>query len=184
MTTPERTFVYNIDASNRVVSVTPEWESFAQENQASQLTPEAVCGEPLFRFVCDKETRHLYEMIIERVRRDRRTIVVPFRCDGPSVRRFMELTVSLSSDGNVQFEGRIVSEEDRETVSLLAPAVRRNTEFVVVCSWCKRVKTSGEWLEVEEAVRQLSLFHADDLPRISHGMCVDCLERVRHELEV
>ena len=69
-------------------------------------------------------------------------------------------------------------------MSLLDPSVRRNTEFVVVCSWCKRVKTSGEWLEVEEAVRQLSLFYADDLPRISHGTCVDCLERVRHELEV
>ena len=183
MTTPERTFVYRIDAGNRIVSVTPEWESFARENQAPQLTAEAVCGEPLFRFVCDEETRHLYHLIIERVRREQCTLVVPFRCDGPSVRRFMELTVSPCPDRCVQFEGRIVREEGRETVSLLDSSVRRNMEFVLVCGWCKRVQASGEWLEVDEAVRKLSLFGASDLPLISHGICADCLERVRHELE-
>ena len=183
LTTSERTFIYQVDADNRVVFVTPEWESFAQENQASHLDSETVCGQSLFGFVSDAETRHLYQMLIDKVRQGRRTIVIPFRCDGPHVRRFMELTISPWTDGQIQFEGRIVREEDRETVSLLDPSVSRSDEYVVVCSWCKRVDVSGAWVEVEEAVRALTLFDAIDLPQITHGMCVDCATRIGDQID-
>lgn len=173
----ERTFVYRIDAGDLVVYVTPEWEAFANENKAPELTSEAVCGQPLSSFVVNMETRHLYRVMVDSVRRDRRTIVVPFRCDGPDVRRFMELTVSPRPDEHVQLEGRIVREEYREPVRLLDSSVSRTDEFVVLCSWCKRADVTGDWVEVEEAVKLLELFNSLELPQITHGICPECLER-------
>lgn len=178
-----RTFAYCVDADNRVVSVTPEWVSFARENEASTLTPETVCGRPLFHFIADKETRHLYELIIDKVRRTHCAVVIPFRCDGPGVRRFMELTIAPWMDTQVQFEGRIVGEEDRDVVELLDPSRSRSDEYVVVCSWCKRVEVCGDWLEVELAVRRMGLFEAIGLPQLTHGICADCEERIRQEIE-
>jgi hypothetical protein len=105
------------------LSVNSDWLSFARENEAADLCAEAVVGQPLFRFVTDQKTRHLYRMIIDRVRSARRAIRVSFRFDGPRVRRFMELEISRKAGGQVQFEGRIVREENREAVPLFDTSV-------------------------------------------------------------
>ncbi|MFN0207068.1 MAG: hypothetical protein ACKVS6_12265, partial [Planctomycetota bacterium] len=179
----ERVFAYRVDANNRLVSVSSDWLSFARENQASHLSADAVIGQPLFQFVTGKETQLLYQMTIDRVRQTQRTVVIPFRCDSPSVRRFMELVISPCPNGHVQFTGRIIREEVREAVPLLDPSVSRTDEFLVVCSWCRRVEVSGCWLEVELAVKRLQLFDHTYLSQISHGICADCVERVRLEVD-
>ena len=165
------------------MSVNSEWLSFARENEAASLCSEGVVGERLFRFVADPETRHLYEMIIDAVRSDGRRVTIPFRCDGPAVRRFMELDISQGSEGQVLFESRIVREETREPVSLFDTSVDRSDDFLVVCSWCKRVDASGDWVEVEEAVARLKLFDTARLPQMTHGMCADCAARLQRELD-
>ena len=180
---PQRIFAYLVDANDRLVSVNSEWLSVAKENQAEDLRARTVVGQPLFRFVTDDETRLFYQMIIDRVRSKQRKIVIPFRCDGPTVRRFMELEISPGPEGQVQFEGRIVREETREPVSVFDSSVSRSDEYLVVCSWCKRVDVSGDWVEVESAVRQLKLFDLIHLPRITHGMCTDCSERIRNQMD-
>lgn len=43
-----------------------------------------------------------------------------------------------------------------------------------ICSWCKKMDAEGEWCELDEAARRLSLFERGDLPLLSHGMCPDC----------
>ncbi len=180
---PDRAFVYCVDADDRIVSVTPEWESFALENDASQLTSESVCGRPLAGFIANRETQHLYEMILEKVRREACTVVVPFRCDGPRIRRFMELTVSPGQNGQVEFEGRIRREEEREVVALFESPGDRDDGYVLVCSWCKRVEVGDEWVEVEEAVTRLDLFGATPLPKITHGMCPDCVGQFHQQFD-
>jgi len=89
----ERDFTYRVNADDRIVSVNSDWLSFARENQASHLSVKTVVGRPLSQFVTCKEMQHLYDTIIEKVRRTRRTIVIPFRCDGPTVRRSHSATV-------------------------------------------------------------------------------------------
>ncbi|MEO2032810.1 MAG: hypothetical protein ABGZ35_12060 [Planctomycetaceae bacterium] len=179
----ERDFTYRVNADDRIVSVNSDWLSFARENQASHLSVKTVVGRPLSQFVTCKEMQHLYDTIIEKVRRTRRTIVIPFRCDGPTVRRFMELAISSCTDGDVQFTGRLIREEPREAVSFVDSTVDRTDEFVVMCSWCKRVEASGRWLEVELAVRRLNLFDHKEMPQITHGICGDCAERVLSEID-
>jgi hypothetical protein len=45
-----------------------------------------------------------------------------------------------------------------------------------MCSWCKRVRQEGRWLDLEEGVQELELLSRGPLPEISHGMCPACIE--------
>lgn len=176
-------FTYRVDANNRIISVTREWESFAQENDAPELVAAAVLGKPLLDFVAGMEAQHLYELIIARVRRTQQAVAVPFRCDSPSVRRFMELRISSYGDNHLELEGRILREEERGAVSLLDSSTSRSDEFLTICSWCKQVDVSGEWLEVEEAVKRRRFFNSTTLPQLTHGICNACEDRVRGTID-
>jgi hypothetical protein len=176
--------LYRVGEDNRITYVSSDWNSFARRNGAPDLLAEAVVGQPLNRFVAGPETRHLYEIILARVRRTRHGILVKFRCDTPSYRRFMELQVSPWTDGQLQFESRLVRGEDREPVPLMGSSVSRSDEFLTICSWCKRISVSSAWVEVEDAVEQLALFHSDRLPNLTHGVCPECKDRVEREVDM
>ncbi len=172
-------YTYAIDADDAVVSVGPEWLAFAQENQASSLTEATVVGRSLFDFMSGEETKRLYRLVFDRVRYERENVLIPFRCDGPKVRRFMELQISPGRLGGIEFGGRVVREEARQEVRLFDPSVDRSRESVSVCAWCKHVQVeNGQWLEVEAAVSALSLFESLQLPGITQGVCEACEKKM------
>jgi hypothetical protein len=117
-------------------------------------------------------------MLVRRLRREHRSVELPFRCDGPGVRREMNLRVASQSSGRfVLFSARLSSEERRpEPQPLLSPEAPRGEETLVMCGWCDRFLVAGEWVEVEEAVARLGLFQLDEMPAISHGVCPACGE--------
>jgi hypothetical protein len=51
-----------------------------------------------------------------------------------------------------------------------------------MCSWCQRVRVSGRWVQVEEAVVLLDLMSRTTIPAITHGICEDCQGRIRNEV--
>jgi hypothetical protein len=173
-TETEEASIYRVNADNMIVSVNPGWIAFALQNHGSHLSPDAVMGQPLFRFIKGRDTQDLYQVIIERVRRSQDKAFIPFRCDGPSKRRFMKLEISSGANGQVQFTALTTREDERERVSLLDPLVNRTDECVLMCSWCKRVSVAGNWLNVELAVKHMELFNETSLPQITHGICIDC----------
>ncbi|MGV7229329.1 MAG: hypothetical protein ACQ9IQ_11775 [Nitrospirales bacterium] len=174
--------VYRVNADNIIESVDSGWLSFALANDASHLSAEAVIGQPLFRFITGKETQYLYQVMIERVRSNQRKVVIPFRCDGPSHRRFMVLEISPGTNRQVQFTVCTTREDERKRISLLDPLVNRTGEYLSMCSWCKRIDVAGNWLDVEVAVKQLELFNETSLPQITHSICNDCYDWMRHEI--
>jgi hypothetical protein len=176
------TYSYAIDAANRITQVSPEWLVFARECGA-RLTEEQVVGRSLLSFISDDATRHIYRVMLERVRATGRPMVVPFRCDGPEVRRFMELAVAPGESGGLRLEGRLLREEIRDPVALFDPEHPRGEGLLTVCSWCKRVRVGQGWLEVEDAVTSLRLFDEPRLPRLTHGICPDCAAAMERELE-
>jgi len=132
-------FSYIIDSQNQVIAVNRNWTDFARENQAEALNSDAVLGRPLFNFIAGDETRHLYTMIIERVRRTGQTLLVPFRCDAPSLRRFMQLIITPLENVQLQFSGELLREEPRDPVALLDTGIERSKQFLTICSWCKQI---------------------------------------------
>ncbi|MBC8328945.1 MAG: hypothetical protein H8E31_09385 [Planctomycetes bacterium] len=175
---------YRIDSQGRIVDVSLEWLDFARENCAHRLDRQALVGRPLWEFIAGSETRCLYEMVFERVRKEEVTVTLPFRCDSPTLRRFMQLVVRPAPEGWLELEGQVIRTEVRAEVPLLDPSAVRSEEFLNICSWCKKVQRSqDEWIEVEGAIADLELFAAPVLPQLSHGLCPACAVVVREEVE-
>jgi hypothetical protein len=176
-----RIFIWVIDAADNLVCVNDAWLAFARENGVSQLSREAVLNQPLRGFIADRETWHLTEIIIKNIRAGKSCAPLPFRCDSPHCRRFLEMELALLPQAAVEFRSRILKEEPRSRLDILDPDMDRSEDFLRICSWCKRVHVEGlGWVEAEVAVERLNLFAGARLPRLTHGICEDCLAAVQN----
>jgi len=168
-------FICRVDADDEITFVDESWMVFARGNGAPSLTAESVIGTSLWGYISEKATQEFYGIFMKKVRATGGTIAVPFRCDGPECRRFMEMSIVSLAAGALEFRSALLREEARPRVDLLDPDFPRTEKWLTMCAWCKRVGLDG-WVEVEEAVRRLGLFDQTRLPRITHGMCLACKE--------
>ncbi len=170
-----REFVYRVDAADRITSVNKPWGEFAAENKAAELSPNAVRGRPLWDFIANPEVRCLYELLFRKVRKSRKPVMIPFRCDSPSRRRFMQLVVSPELGDTLEIVSRIIREEKRATVALLDVAQPRSDKTLEICSWCKLVRlTDTHWVEVEVALDVLGTYLGPTWPQLIQGVCPEC----------
>ena len=140
---------------------------------ANSLSPSSVVGRNIFEFIQGREVQHLYAIFHEKVLKDRRHIVFDYRCDGPSIRR--EMRMSLSPEAElVRYESIVLQETPRARE---IPAVSPSAEvFVPICSICKRYRYpsgSNEWKELDLMPAEPELPSAFDF---THGLCPDCFE--------
>jgi hypothetical protein len=175
--------LYHLNASDEISSVNEEWLRFAQANDGQSLLSPQILGRPLWDFIGDLETQHIYRLLHRRVRAGGGPVQFSFRCDGPECRRLLELSISLGVEQELIYRVRTVSEEHRSPVPLLDPLLRRSERFVTMCGWCKRVAAPPHgWLEVEDAVAALSLFAEPRPPQLTHGICGECSQSLDQTL--
>jgi hypothetical protein len=172
---------YEINAGDEIVSVGHDWAAFASANGSPELAAGAV-GRPLFHFVSDPTTRHVYRELLARVRAGR-TISFDYRCDAPALRRFMRMTLRPLADKAVGFDSVTVRVEPRESPWLQAQSDHASPLVLRMCGWCKRVALPDSWEEVEIAVEALGLFGRRALPSITHGMCPACYARMMDTMD-
>lgn len=175
---------YRIDAADRIVEASDSWDVFAVENKAPRLTRKEVAGRFLWDFIEGSDTRHLFRLMLSKARASLSTMRIPFRCDSPEARRFMEMEISPHPDGSIDFVCTTLKTEARTPVAFIDPDVDRSNEWRTICSWCKRIKMpGGEWVALEDGIRRLDLFGSKRPPRMSHGICPEDLERAYMEME-
>jgi hypothetical protein len=174
---------YELDAELRIRAVDEAWSEFAAANEAPELITPRPLGRPVFDYIQDATTVHLYRALFERVRRTGRPIEFPFRCDSPGLRRFLELEIRPGASSGLELHTRVLRLEPRAPSALLERAHRRGSELLRMCSWCKGVETPNQWCEVEEAIVALRLFERELLPTLTHGICPPCYVRVVALLE-
>ena len=167
---------YATDADGCLVFVDEAWCDFARANDAPQYAvPAALYGRPLLAFISESTTKHVYSVLMQRVIEERKVIRVPFRCDAPALRRWMELTMTARDDGGVDFVGRQLRAEPRRPPLAFHRPPHPSALMLRMCSWCKNVELpAGRWDTVEEAVRVLGLFGERGVPDITHGICPPC----------
>ena len=168
-------FVLQVDGGGLIRHVNEAWLRFGRENQ---LGDRPLLGRGLFEFITDLPTQQLYQSLLEHVRRSGRPVRFAFRCDSPSLRRFMEMQMSLLPKDGVEFRSRLLRTEARKPVSLLDPTVPRSPQLIRMCAWCKQVAVP-DWVEVECALARTGWFEHATLPQVSHGICP--LMRRTHE---
>src|ERR1051325_5476429 len=102
--------LYRLNAQDEIVYVNVEWSKFAAANDAPDLLAEHVLNRPLWDFICDETTEHLYREVVGRARAGQ-TTRFNFRCDAPASRRLMEMNVEGMDGGAVQFETKTLQED-------------------------------------------------------------------------
>lgn len=171
----ERSFDYSIDREDKVAAVSESWLEFARANRARELTCDHVLGRSLWSFIAGRETRTLYETLFRKLRRTAETIELPFRCDSPDRFRFMRLALALGPSDSIHCQGVLIREQQRPFYSILDRAFPRNEDSLSMCSLCKKVFAfETKWLELEDAIREMDLFHSRSLPEIRYGLCDGC----------
>jgi hypothetical protein len=172
---------YWIDRDNRLVDVGGDWDAFALENETPAVLRDAVLGRSLLDFVAGTETRHLHEVLLERARSSIPLQRMPFRCDSPDLRRFMEMDIASPDGEVVEYRCRLLRAEPR-ALPRAANAGIANERTMHMCSWCKKVHLTRDlWVEVEEAVARFGLLEDDVPPQVTHGICNTCLEKLYGE---
>jgi hypothetical protein len=167
---------YAIDDQDHLIKVDEGYYRFAEENGWSEA--RTSLGRSLWDYVAGEDMRKLQRLLVRRVRDDVGDVELPFRCDGPDVRREMNIRIVARPGGRiVLFSARLRSEEEREEPQpILDPEAPRGPDVLTMCGWCDRFEVDGEWVEVEEAARRLDLFERPELPAIRHGICPSCSE--------
>jgi hypothetical protein len=194
--------VYRVDRHDVITRVNAAWRAFAAENGAASLAARAV-GTSLWAHVEGAETRALYAGVHAAVRRSGRPVTLPFRCDAPEERRWMELTVRPLGGGHLQVVSALVQRAAWPRVPLLDPAEPRGAAQFVMCSWCKRVRIDGD-VAAAGATRTAARPSHDGhgggpwvdvlglpasppgagLPRVVHDACPNCAAHVRAALAI
>lgn len=175
MTEPH-VFRLRLDASDIIRSYNQPWEQFAIENGAPQM-PRRVLGQPIWRFMSGSTVTQVYQQLFSQVRMSGKPVTVPFRCDSPELKRYMEMTIVQENGAGLELVTSLLrTEPQTETIFLDAKASTRE-QTLGMCAWCKKVRLpSGEWADTEAAVRALGLLNHPEPPGFSHTMCPACLK--------
>ena len=170
---------YRIDLADRIIHVSEGWNRFASENEAADLEAERVLNRTLWDFIADVETRHLNQTLVTRVRARQAPLVLPFRCDSPAVRRYMQMEIVPRPESVIEYRCTVMRIERRAPIPLLEQKGWRDRRLLRMCSWCKKIDTGNNtWLEIEAAIEALRLFERKRLPEIAHTMCDECLRNL------
>lgn len=177
-TGPLSSCIYMIDKLDRIISVSDNWSLFARENEAGESChPDAILNRPLWDFIHGIEISHFYEILLKNIRAKNKTVKVPFRCDAPEKRRYLELTITPVPEESLEFTSSLIREELRDRVDMLDSGGTRSDRLITICCMCMKVALAEDrWVEVESALVSLKLFEEDPLPQISHGLCAECFE--------
>ncbi|WP_040767103.1 hypothetical protein [Novipirellula maiorica] len=166
---------YRVDASDMIVAVDQWWIAFARENNTTDLDEDSVVGKSLWDFISDYPTQRLYQEIHRFVRMTGNPITVPFRCDSPTLRRYMQLTIRRLETQELGYESVLLRAVPSRRLAILDPTEERSAAFLTMCSFCKRslVEPSG-WLEIENIAIKLRLYRKQTVPEIRYTVCPDC----------
>ena len=151
------TYFHRIDAQDRIVEISDNWDAFARANSAPDTCMSSnVLGTKLWGHIHDLETRYIYEILLAKIRNTGKSVSVPIRCDSPESVRHIEIRMEPLDGGSVAFA--------------------RSDRLVRICSFCKQIDLGTDrWAEIETAVGQLGLFKEPVLPALTHTICPACM---------
>ena len=180
-------FFYEIDENDIIVNVSKRtWNTFYMQNVEgnNSCLSYNLKNTSLWKYITNQEMISLYKLIIENIRKYKKSIILPFRCDSDSERRYLDLEISPIENKKIQFKSKIVATEKRDKVNLFDDYLPKMDISLNVCSMCKFVEyEKGAWCEVELAIEKLNLFNMKEVPKISHSLCPFCLKSVEEKIQ-
>lgn len=172
----EKPLFYRLDRTDRIVEVGGEWYRFAEENDGGDVIAERIIGTPLFKHVSGEASRNYIWTAVDMVRK----LVTPrrlsYRCDSPSLKRFMEMVIKPDASGGVVLEHYTVRVEPLRPKARFVAGSEAAPALLIRCSMCNRTRHQGRWLEPDAAAAE-NLLPADKIHQVAYGVCKQCRQR-------
>jgi hypothetical protein len=176
----QQVYRYRVNEADVIEFVDGWWLAFAKENNADGLTESSVVGRVIWDFIADEATRKLYREIHDYVRSSANPILVPFRCDSPTLQRFMQLKISKQATGQLLYESKLLRVVRQKRLALLDPKEDRSENSLTMCSFCKRsLIGASSWLELENISLKLRMYDQQKVPELKYTVCPDCSSQMQ-----
>ena len=137
---------YLVDAHGTILAAGQQgWQRFAEETDSRDLTVASVVGKSLFGCLDGGPVRKMYSDMHASVCSGRQSrIAFCYRCDGPSTKREMHMSISGVRDSGASlalFQSQVLAEGQRPRMGLFAygrqaPASGLIRTPALVCSYC------------------------------------------------
>ncbi|QEG34809.1 hypothetical protein [Bythopirellula goksoeyrii] len=175
---------YRVDRDDLLIWVDSHWLGFAKENGATELTQEYVIGRSLWNFVGGESVCALYQQVHSRVRSNNKPVVLPFRCDTPTLIRHMRMIIHPEEGGQILYESLLTKTESQPYLGILDMSRPRSNRILTLCSCCKRALLEPVgWLAAEDVSARLKLFDAERFPIMRETICPKCAESMANGLD-
>jgi hypothetical protein len=166
-TLSQSTVSYWVDAKNRIVRVSNNWNAIAAEQQCETVDETRVLNRPLDLFLKGDPTVMLLDALLKRMRLLKTPVVRDYRCDTPDLTRYYQMTMEYEEPEFIKISHILKAVEPKTVtrrVSFTASGGQKR------CSMCGRLKCDVGWVDL------------DDLPDyqqdicVFYGVCEDCQE--------
>ena len=165
------------------------WHSFWNKNGGAESFE--VVGRDIAAFFSPGEVRATYRKIFSEVAtRKRGHFLLDYRCDSPTLKRSMRLSVTPIDSGSelkgLLYQSTLLSLEQRPPISLFEslPDGAEATVIIRICSICAKVHwplandgSNEEWIEPQDYYRR----GGDERVLLSHGFCPTCFETLKDD---
>lgn len=151
----QKKICYWLNSNNVICKVDDFWDQNLKDPAAPRVREAEIINRSILDFVYDDATRMFLDTILQAARLLECPISRPYRCDGPSVKRYMKMTITREKDGIL-----CVAHEMLRTEPLESPVLFKTIKLLeassllccyVRCSICNRLRLIGEssWQEVD-----------------------------------
>lgn len=164
-----------LDQHDVITSVSmPEWDEFAWTNDGPEATADKVIGRNLKSFVMGFMTLMWLESVLELARSKNVEIESTYRCDAPSEKRYMKMSISPQTHGQLYIVYQFL-----QTKPIMPPihfnyAEAIDSLYMERCSICNRIRPNGVWCEPETAFQKGLVRDSRSLP-VNYTVCHECM---------
>ena len=161
---------YWLDGEDKIIGVGSTWDFFAGENEGREVVSELVVGRSLWEFISGDPTRMWLSSILTLARIRNENVNRPYRCDSPTVKRFMNLEIKKDADGVLHLVHSLVRVEAMSVPCRVNPTPSPGKKMIQRCSVCNRFNTAKGWTEAEDLDTPIAHPIA-----VIYAVCGDCM---------
>lgn len=164
---------YWIDLYNRIKRLEKIDEGFRRSDMPPPFSFIDWENENFMSLIEGDETKIFFEVLLQRVRIMQKPYEYNFRCDSPSIARFMRMRLTPESDNLMRFDIFL----DNEEHSL--PDIRfyqGDTDSIKRCSICNKLKSGHKWVDMKDE----NIFYKDTITTcpVDYTVCPDCIQKL------
>lgn len=168
---PSNSLFFRVDEGDVIVDIGGEWDNFARDNEGANIFRSQVLGTKLYQHIKGETCRTYVWTVLDAVRKLEKPITRSYRCDSPTCKRFMTMSVSPEPHNFLLLEHRLMSTEAFKQTLRFTFASKGAQTKLTRCSMCNRLQVNGVWGEPE---RMLAHPPKTASTLVIYSVCQDC----------